>query len=1368
MPEFPGRGNVRLERRFATDTIAEFARGHTPSDILRELVQNEYDAEGSDLELDFDEDTLTVRGNGQHIGPDGWRRLSVMMGTGVVDAGGRIERKVNGIGSKNFGLRSLFLFGDWIEVRSGGRCSYLHREDGASPEPLDDPGSSDVPGVVIQVPYRKAPERRLRLPAFDLAYEREVVDSMGADVGRALVKLASPSAARSLRSVRIRSSRLGTEVVHTQRARRHPSLPGVVSRSSSTRRSDPGGAVAAESWTETEYQAVLLPPAGLARPEIPGYFRMPRGRIQLGVSVRTLRGRLDFAVPGCFYYPLGALQSRTGLAISVSAPFEMDPDRSALVDVGNSPWNEWLVQATARCAVKALRNGLFASHRAEAYRALDTRHPERSTVPAFVEAVARLLRSEAVWPTAAPSRRQGYAPIGQLTVPGSPALAEVVSAVVPARGVLNSALARDRVCAELAEDFGAHVFSVNSLVRLRCLGLDSPETPLDAVLEWAPPSETPETLLADVGMQARIAAALDRCAASIQPHHRYDLRRAPTTMTAAGTLGAPEDLWVVHDPAVASVLPPTTVLHPELVEHSETAGLCNRHNTTKWVVRTSRRLVGEAADEAERAALALHVRNARLSREAARAASTAPILLDTQGRWTAPADLVLPSTDGVALVAAAVHVARRKDAADRALRQLRFGRKLGGGDVVDYAALVETGQVSPREAAEALARLHRLLRPSDLGRLKSVGFVAVSTGEVVVPPVSYVRSPRTLGPLGEHARYVVDLAPALAEKLGCRVRPLADDIVAGIAVLRESRSAPASPAAVQNGLLEALAAERRPLASFRDVPVLWTGAKWEAPGECLVGADHSRTFSEAVTVLGGDRHSHAARLGAPVEPTVDHWRRLLLWADGFAGAQPVPQRVAQALRQAYLHLGGPPEDLQETARYLLDDTGRLHSRQDALARRFLLNDDVPLAAAAREAQVEVAFAEAPNSKTRVFLEAAGAVPLSSAAGLTGTYCGPESAPRESLDLDGLSRRVQGSDFVSALAALASSVSPRSLPYSAAEVTRRLAPFARLATVDYIHKRYRLAGCEVAVAVGWALVDGDVVLAEVRRPDDLNRAAARAVAETLDPAPSAASALRNAVYCLLRCRTSRDLQRELSEQNVHWLPGSATSDVDEEIDEAGRIVDELVAQLLPPSPPVRGDEPDAVPVAPLGAPRPEPPPSRPLPPIETVSAVLETESYPPTPHSPGFRGSGGGWWLPPTESERQQELLLGERGEHVVFDLERQRVGDLGLDPNRVVWVSREREGADHDIASVDENGEPLWIEVKSTSGRDGKFTWTAGEFWLAVRERGRYVLYRVYEADTTSPKCRPVPDPVGLLVSGGLQLDLDRLRGDVGTLKEDD
>ncbi|HEU5002564.1 MAG TPA: hypothetical protein VFW71_07290 [Actinomycetota bacterium] len=99
----------QFQFQVASSMLDEFVLGHTASDVLRELVQNEYDAGGSVLSVVFGDLGLTITGNGRPIDALGWKRLTVMLGTGhVAGASGQvIPQKVNGIGSKNFGLRAL-------------------------------------------------------------------------------------------------------------------------------------------------------------------------------------------------------------------------------------------------------------------------------------------------------------------------------------------------------------------------------------------------------------------------------------------------------------------------------------------------------------------------------------------------------------------------------------------------------------------------------------------------------------------------------------------------------------------------------------------------------------------------------------------------------------------------------------------------------------------------------------------------------------------------------------------------------------------------------------------------------------------------------------------------------------------------------------------------------------------------------------------------------------------------------------------------------------------------------------------------------------------------------------------------------------
>jgi hypothetical protein len=116
-------------------------------------------------------------------------------------------------------------------------------------------------------------------------------------------------------------------------------------------------------------------------------------------------------------------------------------------------------------------------------------------------------------------------------------------------------------------------------------------------------------------------------------------------------------------------------------------------------------------------------------------------------------------------------------------------------------------------------------------------------------------------------------------------------------------------------------------------------------------------------------------------------------------------------------------------------------------------------------------------------------------------------------------------------------------------------------------------------------------------------------------------------------------------------------------------------------------------------------------------------------------------------------MIGERGEQLVYELELARLRTAGdSDPEKsVVWTSRSDPGADHDIKSVAADGKPLWIEVKSTMGTDGRFEWPRVEFEKALQEGDHYELWRVYEAHTETPT-KVFRDPASLLRTTALRL----------------
>lgn len=144
-----------------------------------------------------------------------------------------------------------------------------------------------------------------------------------------------------------------------------------------------------------------------------------------------------------------------------------------------------------------------------------------------------------------------------------------------------------------------------------------------------------------------------------------------------------------------------------------------------------------------------------------------------------------------------------------------------------------------------------------------------------------------------------------------------------------------------------------------------------------------------------------------------------------------------------------------------------------------------------------------------------------------------------------------------------------------------------------------------------------------------------------------------------------------------------------------------------------------------------------------------------------RSGDGGAWTPPNSYDNERDRKVGDRGEEVVYLAELERVRRLGYaaPEQHVVWVSRSDPGADHDIRSIDDDGKPIWIEVKSTMGTDGCFDWPQREFEKALREGKRYVLWRVYEAHTDHPTAKPFRDPVELFARSSLRLEISGLRG---------
>ena len=1377
MPEhsqnLPPVNDDDLGVRVGTSLLEEFAVGHSAADVIRELVQNEYDAGGARLEVDFGEDALEVRGYGAPVDANGWQRLSVMLGTGNVAGQNSIVRaKVNGIGSKNFGLRSLFLFGDRIYVESAGRYTYLDARRGsfAKPKPVEQAVPDPQASVRVVVEYRRAQEGRL--PPFGVDQEANALADIAAVLAPTLVKLALPDAPKSLRKVVVSSQRLGRELSWRQSVRPVRGRNAALQRRIRIEQTGTPAARVPEAISEIEYRRVVKPPSDLRVANVPAYFTVRGGRVRLGVSfpTRARTSHLDRQAAGAFYYPLGAMRARTGFPFSINAPFEMNEDRSQLIAVGISRWNEWLIQQAAKFVIDLLPDDLFDTFGADGYAALDPDSETSATVPELPALIRHLLRTEKCWPTQRTSgtrRAATFAAADALSVPTSPALATFVADSRPGIAedrVLHAQLVSSSDASRLAVVCGAKRFTLNSLIRLRCSTTDSAalQTKLDTdEANWSYPS--PEGL-ANLGRQDVFASTLDAEARNLRDTHKADLRKAPTTLTEAGSLRALDTpLWHVDEAITTVDLPAADRLHSDLVRSKVLAGLCRPYTPSKWVMTAAARMAQGDVREPEREALNKYLTGEpQLSAKAWAALRKVPVLRDHRGEWAAPARLTRRTTRNAEILEPALQFPTPGDEANKNLARLRFRTSLDGTDLLELARLVEKGEVAPAMMRSAVQHARDLLKRTVVARLGDIAFLETSTGQLAAPSAAYEPNTLTREVLGEAAPYASGLPAALLKRLGCRSTPSAEDILARIGELRSLGAAPPRPDRFYRALCDALRAERRSAAEHRAEPILWTGTDWTAPEDCLVGVEHRRTFLDAVPVLDRDTAGSYLILGACRKPQPIHWRQLFTWVDA---ANPtgrrVPTKVVTALTRAYAQLDTPPEGLPGGTRCLLDDQRQLHTLDDATRGRFLLNDDPPLADAIRATGAPVWFADSAEPRSRAFFRAAGSRALTEAAKYTERILGDEVEPSEALHAPRVVHILHNPMFAAALVTVAAKLCGTNTTSS--KLARQLRGVRRIVFADKIMHRYRLAGTTVEVQRDFAVLPDRILLSPVRAREALRRSAADAIATLVEPTGCGGQHLSDPIFFLLGCRTAQHMAKELRRRGIAWTPDSEpTTDAGEDIEDPGDeeqepILEELVRSVFAGRPPstTTGRRQQAEP----GARR---PPRGPLANLDTVHERLASSGNWSAVTRAGLTGGAMSVWSPRSPQEQQDDAALGRQGEQIVLRRERRRVAAQGLDPKRVVWTADLDPAADHDIKSVDADGQDLWIEVKSTAGRGGKFTWAGAEFHRAVASRDRYVLVRVYEAHTTTPIVTEIRDPVGRVASGGLRLDLDSLTGDVG------
>jgi len=676
-----------------------------------------------------------------------------------------------------------------------------------------------------------------------------------------------------------------------------------------------------------------------------------------------------------------------------------------------------------------------------------------------------------------------------------------------------------------------------------------------------------------------------------------------------------------------------------------------------------------------------------------------------------------------------------------------------------------------------------LLTNSGLTALSDIPFLRSSSGGLAAPRNLYIRNDVTIAALGRDAAFVAGSRLTLYCMLHCREQPRARDIVAHLTCLAKDGHPPDHREAVYTALVSALRSEGFAPTLHKTASIIWTEHGYRSPDAILVGSRFPRSLQAAVPyVRGPDQLVEALQaLGAHAQPQPHHWGELFNWF-GHKYSQkagPVTEDERAWLRDAYRRGGraGLPEGVSSGVRCLLGQDRKLYTLADVASAHFVINNDPTLADAITKQGAGIVIADTADESQEMF-SALRVSLLTAVVREPKSQIGQERSAPPWLKPAQVLERLHSEDFASALAAIGRAhARARSAVGSVnlSAIAKRLGKIKEIVFVQDVELVYQVKRAPVVVQKEIWLDDERISLVWVGSRRDLDQILAQGLAQILTADAGEQQRLADAIYCLLTCHTSTELATYLRRRGIPWEPGSNDlTDIEDEAEteqqhtssagEGVALVSELAQRVMERAAsdrPARDqqliiqDQPDrareALPISPSPSPSPAP-----LPPIEAVTLQPRTASSAwtsPERRETNFSGGGRGW-SPRTQSDVGRDEAVGLQGEALVYRAEQARVRELGYDETRVIWTAKHDRTADHDIRSVDENGVDLWIEVKSTTGRDGRFEWSVAEFEKAVREGKQYELWRVYEADTAMPTYKRFRDPVSLLRAKKFKMDI--------------
>ncbi|QYA04530.1 DUF3883 domain-containing protein [Rhizobium sp. B21/90] len=1366
--------------RIGSSVIEQFVAGHDAGDVLRELVQNEYDGGGEKLTLTFGSKSVEVLGSGRNIERGGWERLSVIVGTGnVMGTRGAevVAPKENGIGSKNFGLRSLFRFGDEIHVRSAGQVALLDlqtQETGRAP----DPQSRGMKGVRLFVPYRTRSTETLE--AFTVEREAHALELMAMSMPDTLLKLAHSGKKPGLREVKVRSIRTGRVLRWRQEAspdRCRTSGVSMLSR----RGSMSDGDARVVTFQEEEFSRTVELPAEYAARRFPSYYRVAGGRVKIAVSVPIARRKIDIGHNGHFYYPLKAPASRTGCPVSVSAPFDLNQDRSGLNDL---QWNEWLIDQAVELVMDLLVSDWLMRYGADAFKILagvGAAAPDR-----FATSLAKRLKEDACWPTRAKDNER-FAKAGAIVLPSD----EIYASFLSDARYLDLTLSPDENLRKLAEKCGAKPFTVASLVRLRCAGEN--EKGLKTAIE-----KTANYYFNDyvksmnkLDMQKRQASALSAFPRRLSKQMRFDLGNTASTLSATGDLRPAIELMIV-DPDLWADCPEPDAnrLHPDLVPFKSISGHCRVFDEEQWLIDAAKRAANAAPDDRERETLyrKLLAREAPISRAALSALRSNPVVKNQRGDWVAPEEMVnLKKTLARFFDPAFDGPSKELLAAPNLMARLRICENLRGADLVRFAWFVEDRPEIAERFEKLLTESLKLLNPAIVEQLREIAWLRTRSGRLATPESLHLDTQTNRLCIINDDLIVAGTNELLHQKLKLKTAPDSGTLLEIIEAHRDRTEPLARPDLVYPALVAAIGRERRAKTEFADQRVCWVQDDYHAPSDILVGSRIPGLLAEAIPVF---RHTDDVgqayqALGAPATPTDEHWTRFFEFVDTEWDVEgPIDQRRRRILLEAY-NLRGPlglPASVENVS-CLLDDRYRLFTLAQLRSGQLVEPDFAALEQELRATNSKIGIIER-SERSRVFFTALGIRPLSAVAGTGKPELGPPGRPHLWYKQKH-SERVLGMLHRSLFSRALYEVAFRNrhghagfVPASRSEIAERLAAITEIAFFQSMGRRYSVGGASVLVPAQVAVSKQRLDFVAPKTKGGFQLLLAEALAE-IAGATSVGTmrSLANAFLPLVLAGTLEELTDYLDRMGIprgrEWeLENEDNSDLEEEDgdDDAEEIALRQVFDNLDTAGEGSGSEPAPVEPAPPLSPPPQVPTPPPVPPpfklpdIDEVDLAVRPANGSRVEQQQSSRGGGSsGTWLPPTLAEVERAGLLGRRGEELIYRMELKKVREFGFDePERyVIWTSRDEPGADHDIRSIDAEGRPRWLEVKATTGIDGRFDWPRKEFEKAFRERDRYELWRVYRVADKAPIAKCFSNPAKMLGTRQILLELGLLRAKI-------